>query len=180
MNKINELAKYIPPPTNPENGGKINWESIERLYKIKLPDDYKELISSYGSGIFGDFIWLINPISKNNNLNFKIIEYIYSSYESMKSDFPDLYPRPSYPNQESYFPWAITDNGDTLIWIVDNNIDSNMWCVGILDSDPETEEIYNIGATELLLKLFNLEIKSNIFPDDFPLENIEFVKESDK
>ena len=56
MNKINELAKYIPPPTNPENGGKINWEPIERLYKIKLPDDYKELISSYGSGIFGDFI----------------------------------------------------------------------------------------------------------------------------
>ena len=167
--------KKLPPPTNPIYGGLINWHDIESNFNIKLPRDYKELIEVYGSGAVDNFVWLLNPISNNKNLNFDTVDYIYSSYQVMKDLFPDDFTRPKFPNKLSFFPWAVTDNGDTFVWIVDHD-DPNDWSVGILGED-ETDVVYtNVGTVEFLLKLISKEIISNALPDDFPSDNVRFVK----
>lgn len=42
---------------------------MEARLGMVLPDDYKDFLREYGSGRVGQFLWIFNPFSKNENLN---------------------------------------------------------------------------------------------------------------
>jgi len=58
------LNQIAPPPSIP-NEAQGDWEQVEATIKLILPNDYKKLISQYGSGRFSDFLYIFNPFSKN-------------------------------------------------------------------------------------------------------------------
>lgn len=65
---------------------------------IKFPDDYKEFISTYGTGSIDNFLWILNPFSKNININFfDDMKHFQWAYRELKSEFPENYPRPPFP-----------------------------------------------------------------------------------
>lgn len=176
MNMLDKLMKILPPPIKPEKGGKIDWQLYQEDYEINFPNDYKELISVYGVGVIDNFIKLLNPLS-STNYNFEMSKYLLSSYEVMKEDFPEFYSRPQLPKKGSFFPWAITENGESLILIIDG--DSSEWNVAIHGVDQGEEELYEMGVTEFLFNLVNKKINSNLLPEDFPSSQISFEKLSD-
>lgn len=170
---LENLKRIIPPPETPVFGGSINWVVIESKYNIFVPNDFKDLISVYGSGAIDGFVWLLNPASTNCHLNFDKSSYFLSSYRVMKEEFPDDYPRPPYPERDSFFPWAVTDNGETFVWIVSGT--PIEWKVGIHSVDQSIEEIYSMGTVEFLISLLRKEVKSRILPSQFPSENPQFL-----
>lgn len=167
---INKLISLLPPPS-PRALDDAIWLTFESEKNLRLPNDFKELISNYGCGAIDDFLWLLNPLSKNSNLNFEKSKYFLEAYAVMRQDFLSDYPRPDYPEKGSFLPWAVTDNGETIVWLVDGEADS--WRVAIHSSDQGEEEVYDFGCVEFLSKLLTKDISSNILPVQFSSAALE-------
>lgn len=162
---LSKLERLLLPPassayTSPD------WVKVESEYSIQLPADYKAFVERYGGGSIDDFLWVIDPFSRSPHMNFDKSEYFRESYALMKVDFPQDYPRPPYPTHGSFWPWAFTENGDTLVWVVDDEPDS--WPVALHSADQGEEVVFSCGCIEVLCKLLGREIHSRILPDDFP------------
>ena len=151
-----------------------DWNVIENDFKIIIPIDFKKVVEAYGSGCIDDFLWILNPFSENQSINFLASRYFIESYLSLKNEFPEYFIRSIFPEDQSFFPWCVTDNGETFNWIIDKNKSSDEWKVAIFSSDQTSEEVYDMSATELLIKLLSKEIISKILPDDFPSNNVLF------
>ncbi len=165
---IELLKKLLPPPNKPLHNS-VDWDAVATKYGITVPSDYKELIYNYGSGAIDGFLWLLNPETPNTNINFEKSEYFITAYETMKDDFPHDFPRLRFPEQKSFFPWAVTDNGETLVWIVDGNPDE--WKVAIHSVDQGEEELYDMNAITFLSSLLERKIKTFLLPSKFPSQN---------
>ena len=161
-----EITKRLPQPSLPKDTGELDWDAVERDLGVEFPTGYKQFISTYGTGSIGEFLWIFNPSSANRSLNGEAIRYFQSSYEELKQDFPADYTRPVFPSEKSFLPWAVTDNGDTLVWIVDSG-PSDSWCVGIMGSDQVEEEISELGFIEFVVHLLDRKIVSAILPEQF-------------
>lgn len=170
---IGKLKILLVPPNGRKSDNEVNWKEVEDKFGIAVPDDFKEIISVYGTGSIDRFIWILNPESKNDNLNFDKAEYFLSSYSVMKQDYPKNYPRPQFPAEGSFFPWAVTDNGETFVWIVEGA--PNDWKIAIQGVDQETEEVYEMSTIEFLVALLSKKIKSKILPEEFPSDDVEFT-----
>ncbi|MBX8516834.1 SMI1/KNR4 family protein [Pseudomonas cichorii] len=166
---MNELINILPPPSR-YGFDSDAWVKFEAEEKLRVPQDFKELISIYGGGQIDGFLWILNPFSVNRNLSFEKSKYFQEAYASMQQEFPSDYFRPAYPEQGSFLPWAVTDNGETFVWLVDGEPDS--WKVAIHSSDQGEEESYSCGCVEFILNILRRDISSRILPSQFPPANL--------
>lgn len=164
--EFTEIAARLSQPSSPKETGQLDWDIIERDFGIEFPTGYKQFVSAYGTGSIGAFLWTFNPSSENRSLNGEAIRYFQSSYEELKQDFPADYTRPAFPSENSFLPWAVTDNGDTLVWIVDSG-PADGWRVGIMGSDQVEEEISEFDFIEFVVHLLDNKITSDILPQQF-------------
>lgn len=167
---INKLISLLSPPSQ-RIFDNTAWANFESEGNPRLPNDFKQLISIYGCGSVDDFLWILDPFSKNPNLNFEKSKYFIDAYAVMRQEFSSDYPRPAYPAEGSFLPWAVTDNGETLVWLVNGEPES--WKVVIHSSDQGAEEVYNFGCVEFLLKLLSRDISSKILPSQFPPDDLD-------
>lgn len=167
---INKLIDILPPPS-PRAFDKAAWVNFETDKGLRLPNDFKEFISIYGCGAVDDFVWVLDPFSQNPNLNFEKSKYFLGAYAVMRQEFLLDYPRPNYPAEGSFLPWAVTDNGETFVWLVEGQPDS--WRVAIHSSDQGDEEVYSCGCVAFLLKLLSRDISSKILPSQFPPADLD-------
>lgn len=167
---INQLITILPPPSR-RTFDHAAWAAFETKEKLRLPKDFQELIAIYGAGQIDEFLWGLNPFSTNRNLNFDKSRYFQEAYAAMQQEFRSDYPRPFYPAKGSFFPWAVTDNGETFVWLVDGEPDA--WKVAIHSSDQGEEECYDSGCVELLLNILRRDISSSILPPQFSPANVE-------
>jgi hypothetical protein len=58
--KVLDLASVSLPVRKPSNA---DWERVEDELQVKLPPDYKQIVSAVGDGRFGE-IYLTNPIAR--------------------------------------------------------------------------------------------------------------------
>jgi hypothetical protein len=167
---ISHIKTMLPVPEITFENTFGDWRYLFQEYGTPFPDAYVEFVSSYGTGSIGDFLWVLNPFSKNSNLNSNQIKYLQDAYQTLKEDFPEYYPR----NREDFIPWAVTDNGDSLIWLITPN-NPNEWKVSIQAGDPTQEEATNLTTLEFLEALVNNELNSSILPIDFLDAKKEFT-----
>ncbi|RRD90520.1 hypothetical protein [Conchiformibius steedae] len=81
-----------------------------------------------------------------------------------------------FPKKESFFAWAVTDNGSTFNWfITDDN--PNLWKTVILGSDPSEMEFFDMGCVEFLYSILIGKIKSTLMPDNFAISFSHSIRE---
>lgn len=163
---FDQITTLIDPPIDPIETSGSSWTEIEREIGAILPDDYKKFINLYGTGSVGDFLWIFNPFSRNKNLNLDSFRYFQSSYQNLKVNYPELYGRPPFPLHDSFFTWAQTDNGDSLIWIIKSE-PPETWRVGIHSADQAEEELTNLTFTGFMVRLLEKQLTSRILPQQF-------------
>lgn len=170
---INKILSLLPKPIHgvEKQGG--NWLYICEKYGINLPEDFKAFIAAYGTGSIENFLWVLNPFSKNINLNFEQSIYYRKAYEYMREDFPDEYFRPCFPKLGSFFTWAVTDNGDSVFWIVCGT-EPDSWKVGIHSADQGEEELSEMTTSEFLETILNNTFESSILPKQFLVADKKF------
>ena len=80
----------------------------------------------------------------------------------MHYEFPDEFPFPVFPAAGGLFPWATTDNGDTLYWLTVGDPDT--WQVVVWESRGPEHVVYPFGAAEFLQRWLSGTLECSVFP----------------
>lgn len=168
-----ELEQLVNPPRQPL-GGRVDWSVVEQNLRMRLPDDYKHLIESYGAGCFDDFLWLLHPTASNPYLN--LGRQIQVRREALSEG-----QRPGEkPGPDEVVPWAFTDNGDVCYWKISGISDPDEWTVIVNESrGPEWDE-FGGSTTEWLVAVLSGRYRVRVFPRDFPSSDPGFRPSPDK
>src|SRR5205814_1895372 len=155
MGALEELIRMVPPPTRPcESGDDAAFNSVEAALGLRLPEDYKRLIRTYGSGQWQEFWFVLNPFTANEHLNLIRQSQVrrprsWSALDAERAIRESgTYPHPIYPEPGGILPWALTDNGGRFFWLT---ADPPEWWPTVYYPDRSPEyAVYEMSCTELL------------------------------
>ncbi len=167
---IEELTALVTPPESPTSIPDLpDWTSVESELGIELPEDYKHFVLAYGSGLLANFFRVFNPFDKDD-------EYmpLVPSVRRVSSDRRDQRERqgekevayPVYPDHPGILTWGNDDNGNELYWLTTGRPDE--WPCILGEGRAHLWEQFDLPMTTFLAKALKGEIKSTIWPDDFP------------
>ncbi|NKD55997.1 MULTISPECIES: SMI1/KNR4 family protein [unclassified Haematospirillum] len=159
---IEQITELLPVPEKTTESAVSDWYSISAALQCEFPSDYKLFISTYGTGVIGGFLWILNPFSSNSNLNLEKALYFRHAYQQMKEKFPTDYAR----EVDTFLPWGVTDNGDSLVWLIEGE-NPNIWQVAIFSSDQANEEKSGLTMSDFLVALLEKKVRSSILPLQF-------------
>ena len=111
---LKDLLEMVPPPAYPAwtGQGEDDWEDAQRQLGVRLPHDYRELISVYGGGTFCRTIEIVSPFGPRGLKTFH--ELCKQYFRAMASSFPVPQRKPRF----SVFPDAggnLALGGDELM-----------------------------------------------------------------
>ncbi|MEQ4922543.1 SMI1/KNR4 family protein [Proteus hauseri] len=171
---LTALNQQLPiPSTMHQYGKEERWPLIDNKYTF--PQDYIALITQYGSGLIANFITLFNPFSENEYINFfQQKEWLIKDFQSLINDDPDDYTFVLYPKHNGFLPIGITENGDTLFWVVSSE-NSDLWTIAIIPSRSSEVEFIAENLTGFLEGILSKRIHCSSFPEGFPPKKITFI-----
>lgn len=162
---LDDLIAAMPPPVSPL-GGEAGWEAVESATGLPVPSDLKAFVAAYGEGGIGGFIWLLHPGSANRTVEMaRAVPAIDAGYATLRQGHPASFPLPSLPAEGSFLPWALTDNGDHLGWIVEGR-DPDLWPVAVLDDEDGVPERFPLPLGAFLVGLVTGELRPEAVPPD--------------
>lgn len=120
MTGVEELLARIPPPEHQPAWNTAEWDAVERCLGLRLPVDYRDIVSRYGHGVFEDIfgyrIWILNPLSS------RYLEIILSGCADMRN-YRRL-PRQQvaygvFPDRPGWLPVGNIEDGPDIWWITE-------------------------------------------------------------
>ncbi|MFD3937558.1 SMI1/KNR4 family protein [Streptomyces sp. NPDC058611] len=164
------LLEIVPAPDVPRHK---DWSEVERSLEVDLPADYKELIRLYGGSNWDDYLYLLEPGCPNEN--YDLIEWGKNQAE----DLEDLWEFEKKPPElevdgSRVIPWATTDNGECLYWLVRPGLEPDQWTVMVNEARGDRWEHYSVSCTRFLASSLDGELQSNILSSLFPRATHEY------
>jgi len=156
------LTRLVSPPKKPQcpDG---DWRKVELQLGFKLPPDYKQFISVYGSGGLQSFMHIWNYLDNSPEDDIvKVTGQITSEYQYDKeAGYPiDFKP---YPQPGCLIPFCSTDDGNYLNWRTTGK--PNEWCVVAYDCG--SGRLIPAESVNMVRCLTMLVQKRNPFGDAF-------------
>jgi hypothetical protein len=173
MTTLELLRQIVPPPANPvATGSPDRWEQVEAELGTRLPDDYKQLIHTYGFGEFSGFFVVYDPFvaGERGNLLFERHDTL-QVYNDMRETALEPMEHPPYPEPGGVLPMGQTTNGDHLFWITRGEPDE--WPV-LLSETGFAEEVHRCTATEFIVLALTGQLASHLLPGDITTLPREF------
>ena len=164
LDTLERLSRLMPPPLSPV-AASGDWPLIEKQIGTRLPSDYISFIGRYGRGAIADFFYVLNPFDPNPFVNF-MSQYplILDGERELRSQFPESFTEPLFPEPGGILPCAITDNGDQVFWRTGSEPDS--WTIAVLASRGDHYADYPFSITEFLLAWLSHDLIVTQFPND--------------
>jgi hypothetical protein len=155
------LERWPPPSKRNYTGTLLGFQSIERELGLSLPAAYKELIHTYGQGVWFETIFVLNPfLAELNDLEpwWSVRGYAGGSswcntLRTAREEFPRAFIHPIYPEPGGIFPWAFLQDGGVLYWLTAGP--PPRWKT-LFDRDMHFQdewEVFEMPITELLWRL---------------------------
>ena len=161
---VAELTSVVPPPARPiETGSPELRQSIEDSIGLRLPQDFIDLATTYGSGMFSDGqFWFLNPFAPWYRNDVDRTCSIFLKLKATEGD--DFIPYDIYPTQPGLFPWGAETNGNSMFWLTTGESDS--WPIVLYDRDMGEFEELRMPVSTFLSKLFTCELKCSLCAED--------------
>jgi SMI1-KNR4 cell-wall len=166
---ITQLLSLIPAPEKPtEVGAKRAWATFERTLGVKLPRDYHEFVTHYGSGLLANFIRVFNPYSNDEYISLiPSINRICAIRRQLKElEWDEEVPFLIFPESPGIMPCGNDENGNTLYWLTDGEPDE--WTIVLGAGRSRNWERFDFDLTSFLCKALTKKIRSRIWPRGFP------------
>ncbi|GGS81514.1 SMI1/KNR4 family protein [Streptomyces badius] len=162
MTDLSALIRRCPPPASPPPPA--DWPSVEEALGRALPADYKNLIDTYGSGSFSDFLRLYQPHAPTEwvDITGPMPTVIRSQLEEDQAQQKN--PVPYAP--QHLFAIGVTDNGEYLFWITDPEDSPEQWTIAVNEARGPRWFTYDGTLTQFLAALLAKTINVPMFPDD--------------
>nr|WP_246460846.1 SMI1/KNR4 family protein [Nocardia transvalensis] len=135
---LDRIRKLVPPPSPAPD---TDWRTVERALGFPLPTDYKEFIDTYGSSRWEDYLHVMAPGCPNDR--YDLFAWKDWQTEAME-DLWAVEPRPAELQEAGtrIVPWATTDNGEMLYWLIRPGKRPEEWTVMINEGrGPQWEHI---------------------------------------
>ncbi|MFD4936626.1 SMI1/KNR4 family protein [Streptomyces virginiae] len=123
------LARLVTPPTAPVEA-RGDWTAAETALGVRLPDDYKWLVATYGWGEFCDLLHLHTPFGANR---YNRVEWQSAHPTESPERDRERYPYPLHPAPGGLLIWGTTMDADRLCWLTDGEPEE--WPVVVWSSE---------------------------------------------
>ena len=173
---IEQLTAIVPSPASPtEVPAEPDWKEIEKKLGIALPPDYRDFVSTYGSGLLGNFIRVFNPFASSEYLALiPSVERICKVRRELKATEGDEeVPYGIYPDSPGILPWGNDENGNTLYWLTTGHPET--WPVIVGEGRGRAWQQFDMPMTSFLAAALSGDIECTIWPADFPNPPEDFV-----
>lgn len=170
---LDRLRKLTPPPPSAE--GQPDWKAAEQAFGSAFPTDYKQLVEFYGAGSFDEFLSILVPMHPNRHLDLLAQREVQLDALRTLRDGEEEVPFDIDRGEEEIVPWAITDNGDVVYWIRRPPASPDDWPVVVNEARGPEWETFDGPATAFLADVLAKQRRLDIFPEDFPSNDPEFV-----
>ncbi|MFI1458901.1 SMI1/KNR4 family protein [Streptomyces roseus] len=169
-NAIARLLEIFPAPITPR---RKDWSEVEATLGDELPSDYKEFIGVYGGSNWDDYLYVLEPGCPNDN--YDLIDWARNQAEDLE-DLWEFEKKPTELETEGnrVVPWATTDNGECLYWLVRPGVDPDQWTVMVNEARGGRWEHFAVSCTQFLASSLNGELQSDILSSLFPRATHEF------
>lgn len=175
MDYFLELTKL----KQPKNGEKIEknlrikkkWKRVERELGTTLPKEYKRLVNRYSTLIINEFLCILNPFDYYYNNLIDRGDIILDAYLVSKSNDPEAFNLPVFPEKNGILPFGYTVNGDELYWRT--NKDIRLWSIIVYETRSDEYSEYHMDILEFIYKLCTKQFECPAFPEDLFDNGIE-------
>jgi len=152
---LSKLTEIVPPPKKPKGvGTAAQWSKAESELGISLPDDYRQFIETYGSGLFAGFYVIYSPGEKSPYSNLvkrqKLMQPIYESHEDR--------PYAVHPERPGLLVWGADENGNYYYWLTKGTPDK--WTVVAEHGREEEFDHHKCSMVKFLLGVQQLKIRA--------------------
>jgi SMI1 / KNR4 family (SUKH-1) len=169
VTSVRDLVELVPPPdvVRPD----IDWSSAEASVGTLLPDDYKNIIETYGPGKFGGFLHVFQPVSA-----LLTIELAFQArrqeeiLDQIRAQGLEVIP---YAPGE-LMAVAGTDNGDTLYWIKNASGGPGTWRITGNEARNDVWPEFSGGIAAFLYAIMSRTLRFPIFRSGFPGRRLTF------
>ncbi|MFE2283749.1 SMI1/KNR4 family protein [Streptomyces sp. NPDC059443] len=169
-NALARLREIAPAPSEPRQK---DWEEVERTLGVELPSDYKELIRVYGGSNWDDYLYVLEPDCLNDN--YDLIEWAENQAEDLEGLWEfEKKPVELEPEGSRVLPWATTDNGECLYWLIQPGLEPDQWTVMVNEARGDRWEHFDASCTQFLAASLDGQLQSNVLSSLFPLAAHEF------
>lgn len=171
MNDLERLKDLCPPPPG-HTPPTVNWHDIEQNLGHPLPDDYKQLVETYGPGRFMDFVGVYQPdcpyialdlVQQNRDVHTQLARH----QEIIRQPLP-------HPPQELQ-PAGVTENGDYLFWLKNDPQQPDSWTITVAGLKDDQWFHFDGNLTTFLIALSRQEIEASVFPDSLLQQSPSFT-----
>ncbi len=173
-----ESLKVLAPPTGYKPEG-WTWPRVEASMGMRLPNDFKQIVTCYGPGVWADWVILFAP--KATGTPHALESAPQDILEGERGFLSDLtaeqrteeFPYLLHPEPGGLFPFAVTAGGDTLYWRTGGHPDD--WPIIENDSRDTATTEFPFGIGELLVRFLRDELDEEVFPRPEPRPDKLFV-----
>ncbi|URN15918.1 MULTISPECIES: SMI1/KNR4 family protein [Streptomyces] len=176
MHPAVERLTALIPPAGPQRSR--DWRGVERAMGTALPDDYKELVETYGGGVFDETIWLLDPACPDEDY-----ELVAAAAERAEV-LANLWQSEPVPEEvrdtgARVIPWAyVEDSGAYLYWLVRPERKPGEWTVMFNEGRGSEWEHYDTSCASFLFSVLTGEAENEYFPQ-LPVEDHRFDSNDD-
>ncbi|MFD4900107.1 histone-like nucleoid-structuring protein Lsr2 [Streptomyces sp. NPDC058411] len=173
MTAFAALTRLCPPPEETSRRRPIDWNQVESVLGVPLPEDYKRLASTYGPGSFADYLRVYQPdgvtewVDLTGPMPARIRAQLQLDHDR------GTYPVPYDPRQ--LLPMGGTDNGEHLFWITEPRTAPDAWRVAVNEARGPRWFTYDGTLTEFLVSVLSGETSVPQFPKDVLEPTTAFV-----
>ncbi|MDP3660846.1 SMI1/KNR4 family protein [Phenylobacterium sp.] len=162
----------VPPPSEPTDAFDGPWDEIEADARTPLPQDYKDFVRLYGSGVFMEFLTVNIPRVESPYIRFEA--EIRTVRKIFYDDDDFIYAL--WPDSGGLIAFGATDFGDFLFWQPIGPPED--WRVVVWGRGFQQFEFFDCDLTGFLAGLATGEIEPDDFGDMLPCHEM-FKRHSD-
>ena len=170
------LVELIPPTATPVSK---DWDAVEGRLGTPLPQDYRDLVDTYGGGQFDAHISLLEPGSPGE------VYDLFVDNDGLMSDLEKLWniglekPEELQEAGSRVVAWATTDNGENLYWLVRPGQRPADWTVMVNEGRGPLWEHFSMNCTGFLLSILSGVVESDVLGYALPVDEHHFSPAAD-
>ena len=151
-----------------------DWAPVEEALGTALPEDYKQLVDTYGGGVFDETVWVLEPGCTVDD--YDLLSMAEERQEVLGSLWDRGEPKPSALATEGarLLPWAYAEEGGEFLYLlVTPGEQAETWPVMINEGRGPEWEKHDGPCARFLLSLLTGSASSELFPN-LPTELHQF------
>ncbi|MER6254673.1 hypothetical protein ABT224_25285 [Streptomyces sp. NPDC001584] len=149
LDALDALVRLCPPPADPPPA--VDWAQAERALGAALPADYKQLVETYGDGLFDETIWLLVPDSAYDDCD---LHAQTAERDEILTGLWEFEAKPAGLLEAGarVVPWALEEGtGAFLYWLVRPGQHPDEWTVLYNEGRGPLWEHHAVGCLAFLL-----------------------------